>query len=90
MSKVVLLYRHEDGRVYEVSGDASTAEVWQIYPERSLVKKVDGLDAAKKVLPDGFQLDTGSFSPPCPKCNTPSPMSLRTGMYVCPDCSASF
>lgn len=90
MSKVVLLYRHDDGRVFEVAGDTSAAEVWQIYPERLLVKKVEGLDAAKGVLPDGFKLDAGAFSPPCPKCNASSPMSLRTGMYVCPDCNASF
>lgn len=90
MSKVVLLYRHEDGRVIEVGGDASAAEVWQIYPERVLLKKVDGLDAAKGAMPEGFVLEVGSFSPPCPKCSTSSPMSLRTGMYVCPDCNASF
>jgi hypothetical protein len=90
MSKVVLLYRHEDGRVIEVTGDASAAEVWQIYPERVLVKKVAGMDAAKQTLPEGFALDAGVFSPPCPKCASASPMCLRTGMYVCPDCNASF
>ena len=90
MSKVVLLYRNDDGRVFEVAGDASTAEVWQIYPERLLLKKVDGLDAAKGALPDGSRLDAGTFAPPCPKCNASSPMSIRTGMYVCPDCNASF
>ncbi|MCO5165310.1 MAG: hypothetical protein M9894_02945 [Planctomycetes bacterium] len=90
MSKVVLLYRHQDGRVIEVAGDGSAAEVWQIYPERTLMKKVGGLDAARESIPDGFALDAGAFSPPCPKCNAASPMSLRTGMYVCPDCNASF
>jgi hypothetical protein len=90
MSKVVLLYRHEDGRVIEVAGDTSAAEGWQIYPERVLVKKAEGLDKAKDSLPEGFRLDAGAFSPPCPKCNTASPMSQRTGMYICPDCNSSF
>lgn len=90
MSKVVLLYRHEDGRVFEIAGDGSAAELWQIYPERLLLKKHEGLDAAREALPEGFELDVGAFSPPCPKCNASSPMSLRTGMYVCPDCNASF
>jgi hypothetical protein len=90
VSKVVLLYRHDDGRVIEVVGDTSAAEVWQIYPVRTLVKKAGGLDAAKEHVPEGFAVDKAAFSPPCPKCNAASPMCLRTGMYLCPECNASF
>jgi hypothetical protein len=90
--KVVLLYRHADGRLVEVSGDASSSEVWQIYPTRELLKKLTsgGVDGAKEHIPEGFAPDAASFSPPCPKCDTPSAMCLRTGMYQCPECSASF
>jgi hypothetical protein len=88
--KVVLLYRHEDGRVVEVSGDGSAGEVWQLYPVRELVKKVATLDAAKEHIPAGFKIDHKTFAPPCPKCSAASPMDMRSGMYVCPECSASF
>lgn len=88
--KVVLLYRHEDGRVVEVSGDGSSGEVWQLYPTRELVKKAGSLDAAKEHVPAGFAQSAKVFAPPCPKCSAASPMCTRTGMYVCPECSASF
>lgn len=88
--KTTLLYRHTDGRVVEVVGDGAAGEVWQIYPTRELVKKVANLDAAKQLVPEGFALDEKFFCPPCPKCNAKSPMCTRSGMYVCPECSASF
>ena len=47
----------KDGRVIEVAGDTSAAEVWQLYPERVLVKKAEGLDKAKESLPEGFKLE---------------------------------
>lgn len=88
--KTVLFYRHADGRLVEVVGDGSAAEAWQIYPVRTLLSKASDLEAAKKALPEGFALDKAAFSPPCPKCETPSSMDLRTGMYKCPDCGAAF
>ena len=86
----VLHYQHEDGRQIEICGDASRAEVWLIYPERELLEKADSMDKGKGKLPEGFELKSATFSPPCPKCSVPSPMCLESGMYVCRECSAEF
>jgi hypothetical protein len=88
--KIVLFYRHEDGRQIELNGDASKAEVWLVYPERELLESVESMDAAKEKLPEGFELDEATFMPPCPKCNEPSAMSTLSGMYVCRECDAEF
>lgn len=88
--KIILHYRHEDGRQIEISGDQSAAELWLIYPHRELLKSVDSMDAGKAELPDGFAHDETHFLPPCPKCTEPSPMSLVTGMYTCGECDAEF
>jgi hypothetical protein len=85
-----LLYRHADGRLIEVKGDDSRAEVWLLYPHRELLESVPSLEAAKGKLPEGFALDSAVFSPPCPKCDTPSPMSLESGMYLCQECDTAF
>ena len=87
---MTLLYRHSDGRVIEISGDDSRAEVWLIYPHRELIERTKSFEAGKEALPEGFDLDEMVFAPPCPKCNQPSPMSLDTGMYVCRECDNSF
>ena len=81
-----LLYRHSDGRLIEISGDNSHAEIWLIYPHRELLEGVDTFDAAKATLPEGFELDPCKFAPPCPTCAKPSPMNLETGMYMREDC----
>jgi hypothetical protein len=83
---VKLLYRHADGRLIEISGDTSSAEVWQLFPERELLETTDSFDAGKEKLPEGFELDANAFAPPCPKCEKPSPLCLETGMYVLKDC----
>jgi hypothetical protein len=88
--KIVLHYRHDDGRQIEIAGDSSSAEIWQIYPSRELLKSVSSMDEGKKELPDGFALDDASFTPPCPKCTVPSPMSTTSGMYVCRECETEF
>ena len=88
--KIVLFYRHEDGRQVELSGDGSKAELWLVYPHRELLESVDSIDAGKEKLPEGFSLDESVFMPPCPKCNEPSAMSPDTGMYVCRECDAEF
>ena len=88
--KTVLHYRHEDGRQIEISGDTSSAEVWQIYPHRELLKSVKSMDEGKEELPEGFALDERSFTPPCPKCTVPSAMSPISGMYVCRECETEF
>lgn len=85
-----VLYRHEDGRLIEVKGDDARAEVWLLYPHRELLKTVPSLEAAKAALPEGFTADAAVFCPPCPKCDTPSPMSLESGMYVCRECDTAF
>ncbi len=90
LSRVKLLYRHEDGRLIEISGDAARAEVWLIYPHRELLERVDSLDAGKEKLPEGFALDECTFSPPCPKCGVPATMSIESGMYECRDCDNAF
>ena len=88
--KTVLQYRHGDGRVIEVRGDSSGAELWLTYPHRELLQKAASFDAGKEALPEGFALDTNTFLPPCPKCEEPSPMSPDTGMYVCRSCDSAF
>ncbi len=89
--KVVLQFRHEDGRVVEVKEVTTTrVEVWQIYPVRELLDKAKTLDAARELVPEGFAPDAIVFSPPCPKCNELSPMTLDTGMYVCRECHTQF
>ena len=90
MSKIVLHYRHEDGRQIEITGDESAAEVWLLYPHRELLDTVESMDHGKEKLPEGFILDKTTFSPPCPKCTQPSPMSLVSGMYTCPECDTEF
>jgi len=87
---MVLFYRHEDGRMIELKDDGSRVETWLVYPHRELIGKAKSVDEAKEELDDGFELDESVFCPPCPKCQVPSPMSLENGMYVCPDCGASF
>jgi hypothetical protein len=86
LSAVKLLYRHADGRLIEISGDSSKAEVWQLYPQRELLETVDSFDAGKESLPEGFEPDANSFTPPCPKCEKPCPLDLETGMYLLKDC----
>ena len=88
--KVYLHYRHEDGRLIEISGSGSKAEVWLVYPHRELLKNADSIDEGKKELPEGFELDETAVAPPCPKCNQPSRMAYETGMYTCEDCDAEF
>lgn len=91
--KVVLFYRHEDGRMIELREiSSSRVEAWQIYPVREQLGKVKSMDEAKdEFITDGFALDDQSFSPPCPKCDHPNaPMSLDTGHYTCPECNAIF
>ena len=88
--KVVLHYRHTDGRKIEISGNSTKAEVWLIYPARELLSKVGSVDEGKEKLPEGFALEETTFMPPCPKCSEPSPMALDSGMYVCRECSAEF
>ena len=90
MSKIVLFYRHEDGRMVEIRGEGTRYECWLVYPHRELMGKAKSADEAKANLPEGFALDEDVFTPPCPKCNEASPMSLDTGMYVCPDCGIGF
>ena len=85
-----ILYRHEDGRLIEVKGDDSGAEVWLIYPRRELVESKTSLDEAKAVVPEGFELDAAAFAPPCPKCDAISPMNLESGMYNCRECDTVF
>ena len=80
-----ILYRHEDGRLIEISGDSSRAEVWLVYPHRELLETVSTMDAGKEKLPEGFQLDTNAFAPPCPRCEKPSPLDIESGMYRCTD-----
>lgn len=86
----MLFYRHEDGRMIEIRGEGSRFESWLIYPHRELMAKQKSADEAKAALPEGFVLDKDVFTPPCPKCSEPSPMSPETGMYVCPDCGIGF
>ena len=62
--KIVLHYRHADGRQIEITGDTSAAEIWQIYPTRELLQSVSSMDEGKEELPDGFALDDTSFTPP--------------------------
>lgn len=88
--KIVLFYRHEDGRMVEIRGDGSRVETWLVYPHRELISKAGSVDEAKEALGAGYDLDEAIFCPPCPKCSEPSPMSLETGMYVCPDCGVGF
>lgn len=90
LSKIVLFYRHEDGRLIEVRGEGARFESWLVYPHREMLGKSKSADEAKAALPEGFAADAGVFAPPCPKCNEISPMSLETGMYVCPDCGVGF
>ena len=85
-----ILYRHSDGRLIEVAGDSSKAEVWLLCPQRELLKTEETFEKACNNLPDGFELDGAKFSPPCPKCGSPSAMSLDTGMYVCAECESIF
>lgn len=89
--RLALLYRHDDGRIIEVSSDGSAAEAWLIYPERHLLQRFPSMDAAKSGLPEGFSLDEAVFAPPCPKCaHGGSPMNVVSGMYVCPKCGTEF
>lgn len=85
-----LLYRHEDGRLIEISGDTSRAEVWLIYPHRELLERVESMEAGKENLPEGFDLEELAFSPPCPKCGKPASMAMDTGMYLCRECDNPF
>lgn len=89
---VVLLYRHEDGRLIELRSKGSKVELWLLLPHRELLTSKDSVDDAKSALPEGFELDAAAFQPPCPECGKASPMSLVTGMYVCPeeDCHSEF
>jgi hypothetical protein len=81
-----ILYRHEDGRLIEVSGDGNRAEVWLLYPHRELLETASSLEDGKEKLPEGFSLDSNAFSPPCPKCEKPAPLDIETGMYLVKDC----
>ena len=85
-----MLYRHSDGRLIEMNGDSSRAELWQLYPQRVLLETCASLEASKDALPAGFELDPCAFTPPCPKCGAASTMSLETGMYECQECGTVF
>ncbi|MCA8924853.1 MAG: hypothetical protein KDD82_23785 [Planctomycetes bacterium] len=89
--KIVLLYRHTDGRLAEIRGDGSKVELWQLYPQRELLGKHKDVDTAKAELDEGYELDKSVFAPPCPSCEYPhAPMSLETGYYTCPECDTEF
>lgn len=81
-----MLYRHEDGRLIEISGDNAQGEVWLLYPHRELLETAGSFDEGKEKLPEGFELEASTFAPPCPKCEKPSPLCIETGMYVRKDC----